>query len=99
MNVFFDNCTAPLLATTLDGFINHFGHRAFRIKDVARLPNGRDSTDEEWIGFLQNDPNDWIFVTGDGRVLKNRATRTALLSARTHGFVLAPAYQKTPLHQ
>ncbi len=33
------------------------------------------------------------------RVLKNAAERAALRSAALHGFVLAPAYQKTPVHQ
>jgi hypothetical protein len=99
VNVFFDNCTAPLLATTLDGYISHFGHRAVHIKDVAGLPKGRHSTDEEWIAHLKSQVIVWVFVTGDGRVLKNPATRAALRSANLHGFVLAPAYQKTPSHQ
>jgi len=99
VNVFFDNCTAPLLATSLDGFISHFGHRAFHIKDVPALPNGRDSADEDWISHLKAQQTVWVFVTGDGRVLKNPATRSALRSAGLHGFVLAPSYQKTPPHQ
>jgi hypothetical protein len=40
-----------------------------------------------------------MFVSGDGRVLKNPAERAALRSAGLHGFILAPAYQKTPLNQ
>ncbi|MDB5410952.1 MAG: hypothetical protein JWL84_5864 [Rhodospirillales bacterium] len=95
----FDNCTAPILATTLDGFISASGDRAFHIKDVPGLANGRHSTDLEWIGHLQRHPEDWVFITGDGRVLRNPAERAALRSAGLHGFVLAPAYQKTPLHQ
>lgn len=39
------------------------------------------------------------FVTGDSRVLKNKAERQALRGARLHGFLLPPAYQKTSLHQ
>jgi hypothetical protein len=99
VNVLFDNCTAPVLATTLDGFISTFGHRAFHIKDVPTLPNGRNSTDLEWISHLQRHTEVWAFITGDGRVLKNPAERAALRSAGLHGFVLAPAYQKTPLHR
>lgn len=99
MNVFFDNCTAPVLAATLDGFVRSFGHRALHIKDVPGLANGRNSTDLEWIGHLRRRAGDWIFITGDGRVLKNPAERAALRSAGLHGFVLAPAYQKTPIHQ
>lgn len=99
MNVLFDNCTAPVLASTLDGFITHLGHRAFHIKDVPGLPNRRDSTDLEWIDHLRRHPENWAFITGDGRILKNRAERAALRLAGLHGFLLAPAYQKTPLHQ
>lgn len=98
MNVFFDNCTAPVLASTLNGFVSHIGHVAAHIKDMRGLPNGRHSADLEWIRYLQSQ-NDWIFITGDGRVLKNRPERDALRSAGLHGFVLAPAYQRTPIHQ
>jgi len=99
VNVFFDNCTAPIIAATLDAFISFSNHRAFHIKDLPGLPKGRHSADLDWITYLQQDPDDWAFVTGDGRVSKNPATRVALRSAGLHGFVLAPAYQKTPLHQ
>lgn len=99
MNVLFDNCLAPLFATTLDGFISHRGHRAFHLKDVPGLPNGRHSTDIEWINHLRDDASIWIFISGDGRVLKNPAERAALRSAGLHGFILAPAYQRTPLNQ
>lgn len=99
MNVLFDNCTAPVLATTPNGFISCYGHRAVHIKDIDGLAKGRSSTDLEWISHLQRRPEQWVFVTGDGRVLKNAAERAALRSAGLHGFVLAPAYQKTPLNQ
>lgn len=98
MNVFFDNCTSPVFATTLHGFIKHQGHAAFHIMDVPGLPRGRDSSDVEWIELLRQSPREWIFITGDGRVLRNPAERAALRSAKLHGFVLASAYQKTPLH-
>jgi hypothetical protein len=41
----------------------------------------------------------WIIITGDGRLLKNKPERTALRQAGLSGFVLAAAYQKTPIHQ
>jgi hypothetical protein len=99
VNVLFDNCTAPLFAAPLDAFIADFRHRAFHIKDVQALPKGRDSTDLEWIEYLRRDPGDWIFVSGDGRLVRNPAIRAALQSSGLHGFILSPAYQKTPLHQ
>lgn len=99
MKVLFDNCTAPLFASTLNGFISHYGHEAIHIGDVAGLPNGRHSTDVEWIEYLRASPEVWTFISGDGRILKNPAERAALRSAGLHGFVLAPGYQKTPLNQ
>lgn len=99
MNVLFDNCTAPVFATTLHGFISHQGHAAFHIKDVPGLPKGRHSADIEWIDHLRQSPEEWIFISGDARVLKNPGERAALRSAGLHGFILAAAYQKTPLNQ
>lgn len=99
MRVLFDNCTSPAFATALDGFISHFGHRAFHIKDVPGLPDGRHTPDLVWIKHLQSQPQEWIFVSGDRRLLVNRAERAALRTAALHGFVLASGYQSTPLHQ
>lgn len=97
--MFFDNCTSPILASTLDGFISHSGHHAFHINDVPGLAKGRHASDPEWIERLQADEIVWIFVTGDGRVLRERPIRQALRNSGLHGFVLSPAYQKTPIHQ
>ena len=69
------------------------------IRDLAGLPNGRNSKDVEWIEYLRRSNDHWIFISGDSRILKNPAELAALRSAGLHGFVLAPAYQKTPLHQ
>ena len=40
-----------------------------------------------------------MFISGDTRILKNAAERAALRAAGLHGFILARAYQKTPLNQ
>jgi hypothetical protein len=99
VNVLFDNCTAPRLAATLGGYIGADGHRVFHIKDLPGLSKGRDSSDIEWIELLRRDNEQWVFISGDGRVLRNPAERAALRSAGLHGFILSPAYQKTPLNQ
>ena len=95
LKVLFDNCTSPIYASTLNGFITHYGHSAVHISNLEGLPKGRHSTDLEWIEYLRSSGFVWSFITGDGRVLKNVAERAALRSAGLHGFVLAPAYQKT----
>jgi hypothetical protein len=96
VKIFFDNCTSPVLASTLDGFVSHRGHHAFHTSD---LPCGRSATDVERINYLASDGPDRIIITGDGRIYKNKAERAAYRAAGLRGFVLAPAYQKTPLNQ
>jgi hypothetical protein len=44
-------------------------------------------------------PRVWMAVTGDDRIRKNKAERAAYRAAELSGFVLAPAYQRTPMHQ
>lgn len=95
MKVFFDNCTSPVLASTLHGFVNHAGHAAYHIKD---LPCGRHAADLEWIRLLSANAQDWIVITGDARILRNKAERAAFRSAGLRGLVLARSYQKTPMH-
>jgi hypothetical protein len=97
VNIFFDNCTSPTHAATLDGFVSHLGHRAFHI---SNLPCGRHASDLDWIKMLaERNDGPWIIITGDGRIVKNKPERTALRQAGLSGFVLSPAYQKTPINQ
>lgn len=96
LKVLFDNCTSPVLAATLGGYLNHLGHEAIHLKD---LPCGRHATDLEWMEYLRKDRSEWVVVTADSRIQKNRAERVAYRQANLRGFVLAPAYQKTPLNQ
>jgi predicted nuclease of predicted toxin-antitoxin system len=95
MRVLFDNCTSPVMARTLDGFIRSDGHSAVHIRD---LPLSHP-TDLEWIGYLRNSNEEWIVVTGDMRLHRNAAERAAFRQARLKGVVLAAAYQKSPSHK
>lgn len=98
MNILFDNCTSPVLASTLDGFVKHLGHRAFHLRDDHDLGVDRHAKDEDWVHAIKRDNRRWIIVTGDDRIRKVGILRAALRQAEIQGFVLAPAYQKTPLH-
>ncbi len=49
--------------------------------------------------MLAQSKEEWIIVTGDGRIERNKAERAAFRQAMLKGFVLAPSYQKTPLNQ
>jgi PIN like domain len=58
-----------------------------------------DTADVDWIKRLGADQSVWIVVSGDLRIRKNPAERTAWKRAGLKGFVLAPAYQKSPINQ
>jgi hypothetical protein len=95
MKVLFDNCTSPVMASTLHGFVSNWGHAAVHIRD---LPLSHP-TDIQWMEYLAEDRGDWIVVTGDHRIHRNRPERVAFSQARLKGVVLAAAYQKTPMHR
>lgn len=61
---------------------------------------GPATPDLAWIERLGSDrPADWIVVTGDDRIRRNRHERLAWKRAGLEGFVLARAFQKMPRHQ
>ena len=96
MRIFCDNCTSPVLAETLNGFVTHRRHDAIHIRD---LRCGRHASDIEWIEYLASTGDDWLVVTGDMRIHRNKAERAAFRHHELKGVVLAKAYQKTPLHR
>jgi predicted nuclease of predicted toxin-antitoxin system len=95
MKVFFDNCTSPVMASTLHGYIANFGHAAVHIRDLPL----RHPTDVQWIEHLAADRDDWIVITGDDRIRRNKPERIAFRQARLKGVVLAAAYQKTSMNR
>jgi PIN domain-containing protein len=61
---------------------------------------GTDMPDEEWIRRLAEDrPSDWIVITADKRIAKNKAERAAWVKATLKGFVFAPGLRKSPVHK
>jgi hypothetical protein len=95
MKVLFDNCTSPVMARTLNGFISHQGHSAIHLRD---LPLDHPA-DVDWIRYLRDDGGDWIVITGDARIQRNKPERAAFRQASLKGVVLASAYQKMPMHR
>lgn len=95
MNVLFDNCTSPVMASTLHGFVQHDGHRAIHLR---QLPI-QHPTDIEWIEYISSAGEEWLVVTGDQRIRKNKAEAQAFRRARLRGVVLAASYQKTPMNR
>ncbi len=90
MKVFFDNCTSPTLAATLNGYLSMTGGQAVHIKD---LPCGRHAPDLVWIDHLRGTGDEWLVVTGDLRLQRVKAQRLAFRQAHLRGIVLASAYQ------
>lgn len=100
MRVFFDNCTSPVLANALNALVEPEGISARHIRFMPEYGFQHDTPDEAWILKLGTDqPADWIVVTGDQRIRKNIAERTAWIRAGLKGFVLAPAFDKMPMNQ
>ena len=95
MKVLFDNCTSPVMASTLNGFIQGDGHEAVHLRD---LPLDHP-TDVEWIEYLARTGDEWLVVTGDQRIRKNKAEAQAFRRAHLRGIILASAYQRTPMHR
>jgi hypothetical protein len=94
VRVFFDNCTSPVLAETLNGFLKHRGHDAVHLRDYFES----DTPDIEWIKALALVKVEVVVITGDTRIHKNKPERVAFRSAGLRGFVLNPAYHKMPQH-
>lgn len=95
MKVLFDNCTSPVMAATLDGFIRHEGHTALHLRHLPL----KDPKDVEWIGHLAATGDEWLVVTGDQRIRRNKAEAQAFRYARLKAVVLASAYQKTSMNR
>lgn len=80
------------MAQTLAGYLS-------KVTTVlhARELGLHTKTDIEWIQHLHDTREEWLVVTGDGRIHRNRAEREAFRRAGLRGVVLNPAYQKTPM--
>lgn len=99
MKVFFDNCTSPVFAGCLDSLIRPDGDEARHVRFMPEYGFAHHTKDVDWISKLGEDDAEWIVITGDHRIRKNLAERAAWVKAGLKGFVLAKAYQKTPINQ
>ena len=99
MKVFFDNCTSPVFAGCLNALIQPDGDEARHVRFMPEYGFTHKTDDVDWITRLGADPASWIVITGDQRIRKNEAELRAWIRAGLKAFVLAPAYQKTPINQ
>jgi hypothetical protein len=98
--VFFDNNTAPIWANALHALAQADGDSAHHIRFMPEYGLRGGSTDVEWMEILSKDElHDWVVITSDNRIRKDRANRKAWLSSGLKGYVLASGFQKMPVHQ
>lgn len=81
------------MASTLSGYLLRTPHEVYHARDLGL----HKKPDVEWIEHLSATGEDWLIISGDGRIRKNPAERTAYRRAKLKGVLLAPAYQKTPM--
>lgn len=81
------------MAHTLAGYLSNTPTEVFHARELGL----HNKPDVEWMGHLAATGEDWMIVTGDGRIRKNRAEREAYRRAGLKGLILAPSYQKTPM--
>jgi hypothetical protein len=99
VKVFFDNCTSPVFAGCLNALIQPDGDEARHVRFMPDYGFTHKTDDVDWITRLGSDAASWIVITGDQRIRKNEAELRAWIRAGLKAFVLASAYQKTPLNQ
>lgn len=58
-----------------------------------------NTTDIEWITALKSDRNPWIIISGDGRILKNKAEKAVLHESGFTFFCLSKQWPSMPLRE
>tara|TARA_R110002110_G_scaffold36921_1_gene122553 strand:+ start:169 stop:567 length:399 start_codon:yes stop_codon:yes gene_type:complete len=88
LRLFFDNNISPKIARAVEALLGPSDQSvALRDRFDASV------SDVEWLRALGNERG-WTIVSGDKRILRNRAEREAFRRARLVGFFLEPAVQK-----
>ena len=95
MRFFFDRNMSPYLARMVD--IYERGHTVIHHDDDGRF--GPTTTDIEWIKALAADDPPWIVLSGDGRILRNKAESAALEEARLTFFCMSKTWSHMPIHE
>ncbi len=95
MRFFFDRNMSPHLARMVDALEREHSARSYYDDDRFT-----DTTpDVEWIRVLAADDPPWIIISGDGRILKNRAELAALKEAGLTFFCLSRTWLHMSLHE
>lgn len=95
MRFFFDRNTSPRLARMLDAF--DADHTIRHHDDDTRFE--RTTPDAEWLAALAGDDEPWVIVSGDGKILSNKAESVLLERTGFRYFYLAPAWLRMRIHE
>lgn len=95
MSFFFDRNMSPYLARMVSIYARE--HTVVHHDEDGRFtPTTRDV---EWITALSADVPPWVVLSGDGRILKNRAERAALEEAKLTFFCMAKVWTHMSIHE
>jgi hypothetical protein len=87
---FFDACVSRYVAYMLGHFDRNHQMRA----SVDHFKEG--TPDKEWMPVVASWGDDVVVVSGDGRILRNRAEKQVLKECRRTFVCLAPVWPKLP---
>ncbi|MBE7157363.1 MAG: hypothetical protein INR62_02805 [Rhodospirillales bacterium] len=91
MKVIFDHNLSPALAHALQALFRH-EHKIIALRD--KFP--ADISDVDWISALSRD-GQWVVISGDRRITRNRAEYTAFRRSRLIGMFLSAGLYKAPV--
>ena len=92
MRLFLDNCISSRVARCLHILVEQDGHEVVHLTD----PFDPATPDIEWLGALGED-GDWVVVSGDLRISKNRHERQAWRESGLTAFFLAKGWTNLKL--
>jgi hypothetical protein len=95
MRFFFDRNMSPRLARMVDALETH--HIVRSHDDDDRFDSS--TPDVEWIKALAGDDPPWVVVSGDGRILKNKAELSALKEANLTFFCLSKQWMHMKIYE
>jgi hypothetical protein len=95
MKFLFDRNMSPRIARMIDAFDPE--HSVRHHDEDPRLT--ATTPDVEWIRALGADDPPWVVVSGDGRILRNKAELAALKEAGLTFFCMSKAWMHMKIHE
>lgn len=93
MKLFIDNNLPPGWAIALTALFGAHGNQIEHLRDRF----ARSTNDADWIKALGRE-GDWVVLSGDFRIAKQRLSRELFIGAGLIGFFFAPKSEKERAH-